>query len=540
MKCTRLLIALILTLACLDGRASEPLRVFIRAGVKTHGPGAHDHPRFLKEWKQLLNERGAATDGALEFPTAKQLEATDVLVMYAANAGDIDPAQRQGLDRFFQRGGGIVVIHDAVCGHDPQWFKTITGGAWEHKHSRFRHGEMTLNYTDTSHPVTRGAASFTFPDEIYWDLRMMPQSRVLAESPTENGQTAPQLWAYERGNARAFGAIPGHYHVTFSQPQYRAILLRGIAWAGKRDVDLLTRPHERDAVSTPPPALPLPPEVLEDIAMKKAKKEAAALRKAARQATDKPAPAPVVAAQKAPPQRKKPEPPVYTGPPREFPWGDGTRVLIVGGNKAHDFDRWFNTEDVSILSRGGKNSVFYTDHVVDILPALDKIDVLYLSNNQPIPDSATRRAILGFADRGKGLVLAHAALWYNWKDWPEYNRDLVGGGTRKHDKLGRFAVDVHRPDHPVMKGVPRSFELKDELYQYNVDPEGAPIEVLSSATSPVSGVTYPSTFIVQHPRARIVAITLGHDGDCHELPAFRKMLQNAVDWAAGNGLGETP
>jgi len=32
------------------GHASEPLRVFIRSGPKTHGPGAHDYPSFLKDW----------------------------------------------------------------------------------------------------------------------------------------------------------------------------------------------------------------------------------------------------------------------------------------------------------------------------------------------------------------------------------------------------------------------------------------------------------------------------------------------------------
>ncbi|MBV8880032.1 MAG: hypothetical protein JO332_08720, partial [Planctomycetaceae bacterium] len=57
-----------------------PLRVFIRAGVKTHGPGEHDHPRFLKDWTELLRSRGATVDGALQFPSAEQLEKTDVLV----------------------------------------------------------------------------------------------------------------------------------------------------------------------------------------------------------------------------------------------------------------------------------------------------------------------------------------------------------------------------------------------------------------------------------------------------------------------------
>src|SRR5207237_2469089 len=89
-------------------RAEDPLRIFIRAGEKTHGPGQHDHPRFLTEWTQLLNERGAKCDGAMTFPTSEQLEKTDVLVMYAAEAGTIPPEQREYLDKFLKRGGGIV------------------------------------------------------------------------------------------------------------------------------------------------------------------------------------------------------------------------------------------------------------------------------------------------------------------------------------------------------------------------------------------------------------------------------------------------
>src|SRR5438445_13413122 len=95
------------------GQADPPLRVFIRAGKKTHGPDQHDHPRFLREWTELLKQRGARADGAMTFPTAEQLEATDVLVMYAQDAGNISPEQRANLDKFLKRGGGIVAIHDA-------------------------------------------------------------------------------------------------------------------------------------------------------------------------------------------------------------------------------------------------------------------------------------------------------------------------------------------------------------------------------------------------------------------------------------------
>src|SRR5216683_7569046 len=81
LKTMKLKLAVALSLfACLFSSFSQQnraLRVFIRAGVKTHGPNQHDHPRFLAEWKELLNQRGAKADGSMDFPTAEQLENTD-------------------------------------------------------------------------------------------------------------------------------------------------------------------------------------------------------------------------------------------------------------------------------------------------------------------------------------------------------------------------------------------------------------------------------------------------------------------------------
>ena len=50
---------LVTALTSITTAVQDPLRVFIRSGPKSHGPGAHDYPRFLKEWVPLLNERGA-------------------------------------------------------------------------------------------------------------------------------------------------------------------------------------------------------------------------------------------------------------------------------------------------------------------------------------------------------------------------------------------------------------------------------------------------------------------------------------------------
>jgi putative membrane-bound dehydrogenase-like protein len=274
--------------AALSAAAAEPLRVFIRSGPKSHGPGQHDHPRFLAEWVPLLNARGARATGGDTFPTAAQLAETDVLLIHAQEGGNIPAAEdRANLNTFLARGGGIVVIHAAAVSRDPDWFKTIVGGSWRHGTTKWLEAPMHLYFTDRDHPITRGASNWSMDDEIYYDMDLLPDIRVLAAAYTPKSidtggrgnreaqaraaeavaqrkgvniyDIQPQLWTYERtvaGGAkpyRAFVSIPGHLYKNFDLPHYRAILLRGIAWAGGRaNADELCRGDEAtDALRYP-------------------------------------------------------------------------------------------------------------------------------------------------------------------------------------------------------------------------------------------------------------------------------------------------
>jgi uncharacterized protein len=246
-------------------QAPAPLRIFLRGGPKNHGPagnGLHDSEVWVREWRPLLASRGATVDGGLGFPTAAQLDNTDVLVMFAANAGTILGDERTRLEKFLKRGGGIVCLHDAVVtAQEPQWFKTIVGGAWENGVAKYFEGENTYYYVNAEHPITKGASNFTIEDEVYWNLHMMPDAQVLAVSmqPAPRGVVTqaergigmliPQIWVYhhqlEGGQPyRAFVSLLGHHFSTFESPHVRAIILRGIAWAGKRPVESLTTPEE--------------------------------------------------------------------------------------------------------------------------------------------------------------------------------------------------------------------------------------------------------------------------------------------------------
>ena len=210
------------------------------------------------------------------------------------------------------------------------------------------------------------------------------------------------------------------------------------------------------------------------------------------------------------------------------------RVLMVGGGTSHNFGMWYRNVDGQTLTRDGLATVNYVGDPDSIMLYLPQADVLYLSNNRAIPNENVRQAITKFASDGKGVIIAHAALWYNWKDWAAYNQTIAGGGSRGHDKYGAFDVTVDEPKHPIMKGVEPKFNLRDERYYYIPDPAGPGVEVLASSSVAGSDKVFPSVFVVKNPSTRIVGIALGHDADSHNIANYQTLLRNAVQWAARN------
>ena len=169
-----------------------------------------------------------------------------------------------------------MVIHAGTVSRDPDWFRTIVGGSWRNGTTRWLEGPMHAVLHGPREPDHEGASNWEMDDEIYYDMDMLPEARMLATAYTPKAAGArnagqqrrademtgggkrvgiydiqPQMWTYEKtvegGRApyRAFVSIPGHLYENFNRPNYRAILLRGIAWAGKRsNVDELVKKDE--------------------------------------------------------------------------------------------------------------------------------------------------------------------------------------------------------------------------------------------------------------------------------------------------------
>ncbi len=222
-------------------------------------------------------------------------------------------------------------------------------------------------------------------------------------------------------------------------------------------------------------------------------------------------------------------------------WAPGkTKVLIIAGGSSHNFGQFFGATDGATLSAAGF-SVNYTEDRDQAAAEIGNADVAVVSVNRQFFDTpAYRKALFDFAAAGKGLVMLHPGTWYGFAEWPDLNAKIVGGGARGHDRIAAFSVNTVQPAHPIMKGVPASFTVEDELYYLNAEaekvPQGTAAIVVLAETSPSVKFMkpHPAVWTTNHPTARIVGITLGHDQRVHDLDAFKTLLVNAVRWASGS------
>ena len=216
----------------------RPLRIVLVAGPKDHKQGEHDYPAWQRVWSRLLAQaKQTEIDTAWEFPEQQQIDAADVLVFY--QRGRWDAARAAAMDPFLARGGGAVYIHWAVDGRGgEEAMAQRIGLAALGGSIGTRHGVLDVDFThNPEHPIARNLTQVRWIDESYWRLRGDVSKINLLGTAVEEDEPRPLFWTVEHGRGRVFVSIPGHYMWSFDDPTFRTLLLRGIAWAGRFNVD---------------------------------------------------------------------------------------------------------------------------------------------------------------------------------------------------------------------------------------------------------------------------------------------------------------
>jgi type 1 glutamine amidotransferase len=166
----------------------------------------------------------------------------------------------------------------------------------------------------------------------------------------------------------------------------------------------------------------------------------------------------------------------------------------------------------------------------------NKYDVLILYDFTRDMDETHKKNLRDYVESGKGVVVLHHAL-LNFQTWKWWSEDVVGGRYRLQREGEHPSSSVKNDqqifvtpaiDHPVLAGI-RPFHIVDEAYKSLFMSERIkPLLTTDNATSDVN-----LAWIGPCTSSRVVAIQLGHGHSAFGHPSYRKLVHNAVLWAAG-------
>jgi type 1 glutamine amidotransferase len=166
--------------------------------------------------------------------------------------------------------------------------------------------------------------------------------------------------------------------------------------------------------------------------------------------------------------------------------------------------------------------------------------VLFFTGGALEMDDQKKADFLSFIrDDGKGFIGVHSAT-ITFTDWPEYG-DMIGGYFDEHP-WGTFEapIVVEDPVFPGMAQWPRSFVLKDEIYQIrNFSRDTLRVLMrLDAAKLDLSGPRvhrqdrdFAVTWAKMYGKGRVYYSTLGHFEQNWDRPEVQKMYLEAIKWA---------
>jgi type 1 glutamine amidotransferase len=208
---------------------------------------------------------------------------------------------------------------------------------------------------------------------------------------------------------------------------------------------------------------------------------------------------------------------------------DAVRVLVVTGG--HDYEASFD----SMFDGVSWMRTTVDPHPHGLNGDLRKgFDVLVVYDMVPELTDRQRRNLVDFAEAGKGIVIMHHALashqtWSWWRSLAGaqyYERPYEGNpkSTYQHD---RDFTATPSGKHPILAAVPEMY-MHDETYKGMwFAPDN--IVLLATRDETADG---PLVWISAYPRSRVVTIQPGHNRESHANSGFRRLVHNAIRWAA--------
>lgn len=211
------------------------------------------------------------------------------------------------------------------------------------------------------------------------------------------------------------------------------------------------------------------------------------------------------------------------------------RVLVVTGGHSYPAAAFYAMID-SLPNVTWKHATSQAEAFAR--PLENQYDVVVLHDMYNVTTEQTRDRLRAFVESGKGVVAIHHAI-VDYTDWPWWQEEVTGGKYFEKAAPGHeashYREDVEviatpvaaRRNHSVLGGV-GPLTLEDEVYRGMW--RSPQIDVLMETAHPEND--RPVVYIGPHPKARVVYIQFGHAASTMENPGYRRLVGNAVQWAA--------
>ncbi len=132
---------------------------------------------------------------------------------------------------------------------------------------------------------------------------------------------------------------------------------------------------------------------------------------------------------------------------------------------------------------------------------------------------------------GVPAVVLHCSIHsYRFSTTDEW-RETLGVSSYRHQTKRKFEVVTVKPEHPVMKGFPATWQHEpDELYEIKkVWPKCTP---LAEALTPDNDSDrHPCIWVNQYGKGRVFGTTLGHDNVTMQRPDYLDLVTRGLLWA---------